>query len=500
MHVMVAGWLGTSAARAGGVTLITHGFNGNVTDWVIPMGEAMLNHPGFDGNDLTCYEMEVTSSGGGLQVLAFRVGGPAGDEVGSGEIVVKLDWSAVATSFGVSSSAVASIAAAALSNTTLIPELDGRAMAELPLHLVGHSRGGSVVTEIARSLGEKGIWVDQVTAMDPVPVGFPYFDAAVRSWENVLYMESYWQDIGGFLVPTGQPISGAYNRQLTSLSGGYSSPHSDAHLWYHGTIDLATPSSDTQATIGSSQRSSWWTAGENQGAATGFRYSRIGGGDRTSTFQPAGASAVRDGLNQFYDFGVTGSPNRQLLSSKTDVWPNLIIARRTTTGALAPGGELEVEIFYQDGASLVDPVLTVSLDPDRNPWNGNEIELENFSLPAAGAMGVLSATRSAMVAGVPAGSYAVAMTLSQGGKERHFHAAERVQIAPLEIVAGSTGLVGGLYTFEVAGPQGLEVNIEASDDLGSWEIIATQILGSGNWTFSDPDTGLYDRRFYRLAD
>ena len=53
---------------------------------------------------------------------------------------------------------------------TLIPEMGGRPLAQLPLHLIGHSRGGSVVTEMARLLGAQGVWVDQVTTLDPRPV------------------------------------------------------------------------------------------------------------------------------------------------------------------------------------------------------------------------------------------------------------------------------------------------------------------------------------------
>ena len=497
---MVACGLSTGLACGGGVTLITHGFNGNVTDWVIPMGEVMMEHPGFDGDDLSCYEMEVTSGGGGLQVSMTHLGGPVWNAVESGEIVVKLDWSSQAGVFGSSASQVASVAANALRDPNLLDSVNGRALAELPLHLIGHSRGGSVVCEIARYLGERGVWVDQVTALDPYPVGL-FGDVPAKSWENVLYMESYWQDMD---FPGGSDISGAYNRKLTSLSGGYSSAHSDTHLWYHGTIDLSTPATDTQETIGASQRSSWWTEAENEGADTGFLYSRIGGGDRTSTAQPGGGSQIRDGLNQVYGFGVSGGGNRELLSSKTEVWPNPIIARRTAAGPLESGSDLEVELFYQDGASAMDPDLIVSLDPDRNPWNGNEIILEAFTMPAAGAFAVLNDVRSADTTGVPVGSYAVLMTLSQGGKERHFHAAEGVMITaaimPMEIVAGTTGLVNGLFGFEVSGAPGTEVVVEASEDMSDWDEVASQTLGPGNWVFSDPDTALYGRRFYRLAE
>ena len=133
---------------------------------------------------------------------------------------------------------IANAAAAALQDTNLLPELGGRALVELPLHLIGHSRGGSVVTEMARILGTQGIWVDQVTTLDPDPVSL-YHDAAITNYANVLFADNYWQNMGdGLLVPNGQAVSGAYNRHLLNLDGGYSSSHSDTHLWYHGTIQL----------------------------------------------------------------------------------------------------------------------------------------------------------------------------------------------------------------------------------------------------------------------
>ena len=113
------------------------------------------------------------------------------------------------------------------------------------------------MTEMARLLGAQGIWVDQLTTLDPDPVAL-YGDPPITNYANVLFADNYWQDLGnGLTVPNGQPVSGAYNRQLTNLDGGYASSHSNVHLWYHGTIELETPASDTQATITAAQRATW---------------------------------------------------------------------------------------------------------------------------------------------------------------------------------------------------------------------------------------------------
>src|ERR1039457_2628172 len=157
---------GTPAPGAG-VTVITHGYNGNVTDWVIPMGDKIPQYHSFPGSNSTSYLNSITRNGSVYSTSQKFLDGVSPLSSDSGEIVIALDWSSLSGLFVASTAAIATNAASALLSTTLIPELAGRPLAAMPLHLVGHSRGASVMTELARILGAQGLWVDQVTTLDP---------------------------------------------------------------------------------------------------------------------------------------------------------------------------------------------------------------------------------------------------------------------------------------------------------------------------------------------
>src|SRR4051794_10422158 len=79
-----------SPVNAGGVTVITHGFNSNVTDWIIPMAGKIGGYPGFPGTTYSCYQISITRNGTGQYVSsATLIAGPPPLTTDSGEIVVK---------------------------------------------------------------------------------------------------------------------------------------------------------------------------------------------------------------------------------------------------------------------------------------------------------------------------------------------------------------------------------------------------------------------------
>jgi len=89
------------------------------------------------------------------------------------------------------------------------------AIAELPIHLIGFSRGGGMIFQIVKLLGEQGIEVEQVTPLDPHPLtsadpqSTPQtIDANIQLFENILFVDNYYQNIE---IPTGQYLTNSYN-------------------------------------------------------------------------------------------------------------------------------------------------------------------------------------------------------------------------------------------------------------------------------------------------
>src|SRR5204863_3343998 len=139
------------------------------------------------------YEISITKSGSVYSLSQTFLSGTTNPLTSdSGEIIIALDWSTLAGG-NPATTVIATQAVNALISTNLIPAMGGRPLTELPLHLAGHSRGASVVTEMARILGAQGIWVDQVTTFDPYPVSI-FGDPSIKNYANVLFADDYWQN------------------------------------------------------------------------------------------------------------------------------------------------------------------------------------------------------------------------------------------------------------------------------------------------------------------
>ena len=92
--VLVVGLLATGphpAANAG-VTLITHGLNGDTDGWVTGMANQIPNYERFAGTNYSSYHVYFFYSAGSYFLTAVRDGGSEPFSPESGEIILKLDW------------------------------------------------------------------------------------------------------------------------------------------------------------------------------------------------------------------------------------------------------------------------------------------------------------------------------------------------------------------------------------------------------------------------
>lgn len=372
-----------------GVTLLIHGFNGNITGWVDSAATAIAKR--LDGQ-ASQYVMKVDKDGSGdLSVTSFNLtSGPNLGQSTTGEVIIKVDWSAVDEgSFSTNE------VGGAVSDYLMRRHGSTRAFAEMPIHLIGHSRGASMVAAISRDLGRRGAWVDQDTFLDPHPVdgeGDPFNidfgDTAMRVYDNVLFADNYWRSDGNALNldPDGEHVDGAHEGQLNNIvqKKFVGSAHAAVTAYYHGTIDLKATTNGDHPVLGA-----WYgnTSSRPARSQTGFVFSQIGGGSRPS-----------DGSN--VAFG--GKASRVSAGQEGTQWANLA-GMRLLQGTTIPSGPRATLHFVRQDRDSADSVV-IFLDRDKNPYNGNNVRvLRRATVPEAD--GITTTKLTIATDRVSAGSY-----------------------------------------------------------------------------------------------
>lgn len=361
-----------------GVTIITHGqtVSPELPRWVEGMRDAIVERLGGDAVTAT---LRVGAMNGALEARLSEFSSSAASSQ-SGEFVVVLDWSEVAIGAVAPAADTDDVARAAFDELVRPGSLPliGGSLAELPLHLIGHSRGGSVVMEMAKLAARAGLWIDHLTTLDPHPRRFIVNDLSLFANDpalgyvpnTVAFADNYFRADGFNLAQLldfdGESVSGAANYQFVdeSLFGGYDDQHSNVHLWYHGTIDRGVGvSNNDDRLISSLLRTNWYTPLEREGYDTGFAFSRAAGGS-SSVERPVA------GLHE----ALGGEAERDYYDLSSLAWPNLlglsVDAERPES--IVRGSSVSVDYLFdnRDGGSTV----TLRLDLDTNPYNGNDAQ------------------------------------------------------------------------------------------------------------------------------
>jgi hypothetical protein len=328
-----------------GVTVITHGFQSGSTfpQWVHTMGLAIAQEAG--GADI--YRLRITGTSTPTVQSFSNIQGNLGS---NGESIIEVDWAASSSQFS-STVTADQIAALVVPYITSQPSAQ-HPFAELPIHLVGHSRGASVVSALAGRLGQLGLWVDQLTTLDPHPLTTsdlqpspPVIDPAVNVSDNVVFADNYWES--GQFYPHGQSVTGAFNKFLS----GSGINHSAVHTYYYGTAARSATSDDDGGTINAA-----WYAGDER-ATSGFNYSQILGGAR-----PAGGLSALAGGSQ---------PRTHVALTTSSPYSNVgSLSIAGGSAGLFNNGDA-IDLGYRDQDSGGGGSVSFFLDSDTNPYNGN---------------------------------------------------------------------------------------------------------------------------------
>ena len=386
--------LGASPAQAApshGLTIITHGFQLNDTylpNWAIEMADAIKARTGANipiyrvwydkqSGDPYLTGGDITSDDQ-IRLCDPPIGLPAGpclysnvsniDITSTGGAIILLDWADVShATLGYPTQNVAD---------RFFDYLFGRGhnghnLAELPIHLIGHSRGASLNSRLAYRLAQNGILVDQVTTLDPHPVtSGGGTDWVPETFDNVIFADNYYRTGA---PPSGQSVAGAMNYDLEYTVTGDSlalytticSEHMQVHAYYYGTINLFSAyDAQTYTSVDYCQiHDTWYQLNPLHPlparSETGYNFSSY-----TDTLLARPAS----GLNTWLaNAGGTGS--RTSVNSAFQFWPNVWFDQRGTfPERVTVGQTVNIPYYYADRS--FSQTITFFTDNDTNPFDG----------------------------------------------------------------------------------------------------------------------------------
>jgi hypothetical protein len=391
------------------VTMLIHGHQGTTNGWVTSAADAIARRAGE--KQASQYVLKVGKVSGDLGIKSITLEhGPGLRKSSTGDIVIKLDWTDLDNGDYSTTEVGEAVAKYMLRSHGSMP-----ALASLPLHLIGHSRGGSMVSAISRYLGGAGVWVDQNTFLDPVAVedffGFGYDDLPLRVYSNVVFADDYWRSDGDLfdIDPDGSAIDGAHNVDLndTVQKKHFISAHMGVTAYYHGTIDLGA-----KFNRDSPIADEWYGNTDSKPARdkTGYLFSQLVGGSRP-----------RDGLSPA--FGGTG--DRRDPGKGLPQWSNVGDVRSSGGRVFSVGERIKLKLKVQDRDS--GSMLTLFLDRDRNPYNDNyartlrKVDLSQFN-------DVKAINLSGSSGGVSAGNYYVCAKITDAAGHTRFGYSRRITL------------------------------------------------------------------------
>jgi hypothetical protein len=426
-----------------GVTILTHGNEGNITGWIASAAAAMQVR--FGGTDAaSIYIMKVGSDG--VESVTLADGNKPLEQTTKSEAIVELDWSSIADTSHFTDGVASNVADYLLNTHSGVPDFK-----QLPIHLIGHSRGASLMVALSYDLGQRGIWVDQVTNLDPHPIGqisIPFIgtfgDAKMRTYSNVIFADTYYRNGGIDLIdPHGQSVGGSFNQNLndTVQKTHELSAHMSVTAYYHGTIDFnAKQNGDALV------HSSWYgtTPDKPPRDATGFYFTQEVGGPRALS----GLSTT---------FG--GKAARSTVKLKGTQWANIISPRMLGKSHVGQHQKVTFKALYGDSDS--SDTVTFFFDRNQNPYDGTSHLFSDMSVPTSDAPH--SAKLTARITSHLSGKYFLGAQITDAqGHVRYIYSSRVITVRAPAVTASVAELVApattkSLFSIDVSPTAPLEL-------------------------------------------
>lgn len=232
------------------LTVISHGLGSNASGWVHTMAQAIAARSAA-GRSTKIYSLVITQDGVvGVMLPSF--------DKSTAHHIVQLDWS----EFSLACPDPANQPTVEVAKTafkSLETQIKSLPSSHIALHLIGHSRGASLVGALASEFQKAGLVFDDVhlTTLDPHPYvnsstcngDFPLdsVPSSVKFWDNYYQTET---------IASGSAYPSAWNLNLDSVLSQLDlvPNHTQVHAYYHGTVDSgATTDGD-----GTDIKGSWY--------------------------------------------------------------------------------------------------------------------------------------------------------------------------------------------------------------------------------------------------
>ena len=269
----------SASAQAGSLTLITHGMDADARGWVLDMAKGIRDYQDAIGEESDVVFVKLTAPKTAVELPHFVLTQQTFTSTNADRnVVVALDWSDYAGSTFLWLDTDFDTAAVAPWIAEFL--IQNGVLRSRSLHLIGHSRGGSLLAGAGDLLEQRDYVIEQFTTLDarahPMAMDVPPHVPG-----NVLFADNYFETYAAWTH--GDSLLGAYNRQPPLEDyygwdplGNVTDGHTQIHQWYQRTIDQSFRVPGDAGLL-----AKWFTVAEAGGSKTGYYFAHCEHGERS---------------------------------------------------------------------------------------------------------------------------------------------------------------------------------------------------------------------------